>query len=456
MKKYLSIFSVLALLTVALFTGCDGSSGASGDSDSAGNKGSSSHELTALHADDSHAVDKGVSDWFGRSVAISGDFAFIGAEYGDEGGTDSGAVYVFTKQGDSWVQSQKLQGSNTEAGDGFGVSVAMDGDYAFVGAYKEDGPDNDTRWENGAVYVFKKNDSGTWEEIQILHASDARESRPQHAKGEWFGYSVCVKGNRAIVGSYMKSSNGKRFNGGAYIFDLKSDGKWQETAILEASDAETDDYFGHAVAIDGDYAVVGAFGVNYNARNTGAAYIFEKKADGSWEEVKIYHASDYHSKDYLGISVGISGDYIILGAYLEDGGPMYLADGAGAVYVLKRGTEGNWNENQILYASDLQVGDILGWSVSIDGDYIVTGAFEEDGGSGSPVKDAGAVYIFKKNDEGLFSETGVLHAYDMGTQDRFGYSVAVKDGQVIIGAPLEDEVDNSVTDAGAVYFYDID
>ena len=168
-----------------------------------------------------------------------------------------------------------LRPSDAQLSDGFGISVAISGDYAIVGAVYEDGGAGDPLFNSGAAYVFERI-GGTWTEV---------------------------------------------------------------TPILRASDAQADDYFGYSVAISGDYAIVGAYSEDGGAgdplNSSGAAYVFER-CGGTWTEVTpILRASDAQAGDVFGASVAISGDYAIVGAKYEDGGTGDPLDGSGAVYVFE-------------------------------------------------------------------------------------------------------------------------
>jgi len=442
-KFLLSLF-----LSLLLFAGCDNSGESSDDTGS-----TSKNEPTSLLSEKSVFSGTGLTgnDKFGWSMDISGDNAIVGTLVSE------GRVYFFKKDSKGrWSQTQVVKGSNSQIGDFFGYAVSISGNYAVVGAYREDGPDDDTRWESGAVYIYKLNEtSGLWEETQIIRASDARESRAQDAHGGgWFGWDVDMDDGKIIVGTKCKWSP-QRFTGGAYIYELnKASGLWEETAILEASDKNIDDFFGESVAIKGNRAIVGACGVNHYARNTGAAYIFEKDAaSGKWKEAKVFHASDYHSLDYAGISVDIAGDFAIVGAHREDGGPMYLAEDAGAVYVLKRDAEGNWNENQILYASVLGDYDYFGYRIELEGDYAVISAPQKDGISDSSITKAGAVYVFQKDETGEYSEKYILMGSDIVKGGLLGSDMAFDNGIILASSPYKTV--NGVSGYGVVYSFDI-
>ncbi|MEM6398516.1 MAG: FG-GAP repeat protein, partial [Bacteroidota bacterium] len=353
-------------------------------------------ELQKLVASDAEA-----GDGFGGSVSISGDYAIVGARLEDPsdgmGGTlsNAGAAYIFERSATGWTQVQKLVASDAEASDGFGGSVSISGDYAIVGAAGEDPSDGmgGTFMSAGAAYIFERSATG-WTQVKKLVSSDAEF-------GGFFGVSVSISGDYAIVGANGEDPSdgmgGTLFSAGAaYIFERDAGGvaNWGEVKKLVASDAQGSDGFGGSVSISGDYAMVGANGedpsdgMGGTLPDAGAAYIFERDAGGmaNWGEVKKLVASDAEVFDQFGISVSISGDYAIVGAFREDpsDGMGGTLSRAGSAYIFERDAGGmaNWGEVKKLVASDAQAGDEFGFSVSISGDYAIVGARLEDPSDG--------------------------------------------------------------------------
>ena len=326
------------------------------------------------------ASDAGAGDLFGWSVAVSGDTAVVGAH---QEGSEAGAAYVFQRdQGGAgnWGEVKKLLASDTQSNDQFGWSVAVSGDTAVVGAHHEDAGGTDA----GAAYVFRRGLGGAdnWGEVKKLTASDAQA-------GDQFGDSVAVSADTIHVGAIGEDAGGSNA-GAAYVFRREEGGadNWGEVKKLTASDAQLGDSFGSSVAVSGDTAVVGAFTEDSQA---GATYVFGRNQGGAdnWGEVKKLTASDAQAGDQFGISVAISGDTAVVGAYLEDAG----GSNAGAAYVFQRdqGGAGNWGEVTKLLASDAEADDRFGQSVAVSGDTAVAGARLEDAGGSN----AGAAYVFQ-------------------------------------------------------------
>ena len=258
--------------------------------------------------------DGAISDVFGISVSISGDYAVVGASGDDDNGSASGSAYVFKRSGTSWAQETKLLPSDAATGDFFGKSVSISGDYAVVGAQEDD--DNGTN--SGSAYVFKRAGASWAQETKLLPSDGATI--------DVFGISVSISGDYAVVGAHRDSDNGS-FSGSAYVFK-RTDVTWTQEAKLLPSDGAADDQFGISVSISGDYAVVGAQENDDNGSNSGSAYLF-KRSDTIWTQEAKLLASDGAAADEFGRSVSISGDYAVVGAWRDndngtDAGSAYL------------------------------------------------------------------------------------------------------------------------------------
>ncbi len=275
--------------------------------------------------------------------------------------------------------------------------------------------------------------------IQAQKLHKIQKVFPEFNKADsYFGYSVCIDGDYAVVGA-----PGYQGTGAAYIFH-HSDTIWKEVARLIALDAANEDFFGQAVSISGNVAIVGALGKDDKGNNSGAAYIFEKPASG-WttmnETVKL-SASDGAANEQFGYSVSISGDLAVVGA---------PGDSCGSVYVFKKPANGRNKTTEIakLTASDGSAQDCLGFSVSISGDVIIAGA-PDDNQKGDY---SGSAYIFEKPESGWknMTETVKLNASDGEAEDRFGWSVSISGNKAIVGAWKDDD---KGSDSGAAYIFE--
>ncbi len=429
------------------------------------NRGGSSTptaEMTALprdyssNPDEFKASDGQANDEYGTAMAKASGVLLVGAPNEDGGSgdlfTDAGAVYLYEQATDlTWGETTALRGSNTDAGDQLGISVAISGTIFIVGAPFEDGS-GDTVVDSGAAYVFEQASDGSWGETALLRASDAQT-------GDKFGVAVAISGNYAVVGANVEdggSGDPSSAAGAAYVFERQSDGSWNEVAILHASDAQFGDIFGNAVSISGDFLAVGApfedGGSGDPLASKGAVYIFERQSNGSWAEVTALRASDGEASDFFGTPVSISGDILLVGV-TGDTGETNTLSGAGAVYAYQRDSAGVWGQVQILRASDRDSGDAFGAAVAHTGTLAVIGAPGEDGGQESPESAAGAGYVFEMQSDGTWAEVRILAAPSGKTNDRLGTAAAIFANDILLGAPFADSADGSVSDAGAVYFY---
>ena len=297
------------------------------------------------------ATDAAKDNWFGYSVAVSGDVAIIGAPL-----DDAGAVYAFVRNGERWEGYAKLTASDAAGGgDSFGNSVAISGDVAIVGAPFEGFDENNAGYWPGAAYVFVRN-GGIWEEQAKLTASN---DDTEYEFGPCFGWSVAISGDVAIVGAPFGDDAGD-FSGAAYIFARNGD-MWVQKKKLTASDVAAYNFFGYSVATDGNIAIVGSLGDD-------SVHVFAHNGV-TWEEQVRLTASDATAGDEFGISVAISGNMVIVGADGDN-------DASGSAYVFIN--NGNtWEEQAKLTASDAASGDRFGWSVAISGDVAIVGSTSE-------------------------------------------------------------------------------
>ncbi len=321
------------------------------------------------------ASDGSAFDRFGYSVAISGDRIVVGAQTDtNDNGFASGSVYVYEPDGEGGWTESKITASDGAGNDRFGRSVAVSGDRIVVGAFQND----DDGVGSGSAYVFEPDGTGGWLEAKLT-ASDGGDYG-----SEWFGWSVAVSGERIVVSAYLDSNENGTNSGSAYLFEPDGAGGWAETK-LTASDGSAFDRFGYSVAISGDRIVVGAAEDDGTGFNSGSVYVYESDGAGGWAETKLA-ALDGAAEDLFGWSVAISGDWIVVGAPFDDDND---AD-SGSVYVYESDGVGGWAATK-LAALDSALGDSFGWSVAISGDRMVVGAYlDDDNGTSS-----GSAYVFE-------------------------------------------------------------
>ena len=205
-------------------------------------------------------MDAKEEDYFGYSVSASGDTVIVGAYGTDDDDSFSGAAYIFAREGLTWPQQAKLLASDGEQENFFGNSVSVSGDTAIVGAVA----DRENGFGSGAAYVFVR-EGVTWSQQEKLSALDADVD-------DRFGQSVSVSGDTAIVGAYGVDDSGT-YSGAAYIFVRDGD-EWSQQEKLTPSDSGEYHYFGFSVSVSGDTAIVGAYQDDDVAGDAGAAYVF--------------------------------------------------------------------------------------------------------------------------------------------------------------------------------------
>jgi hypothetical protein len=258
------------------------------------------------------------------------------------------------------------------------------------------------------------------------------------APGDVLGYSIAMDGDTVVVGARGDDVDGRVDQGAVYVF-VRPEGGWAgavEVARLTASDGAANDQFGVSVAISGDTVVVGAWGDdNQGMGGRGSAYVFVRP-EGGWEgtlhERARLTASDRQAGDLFGASVAISGGLIAVGAPWDDFGDFWSAQGSAYVFVRPGAAWINATETAKLIASDKAAYDRLGSSVAVDGDTVVVGAPYDDVSGKS---DQGSAYVFQGPGWlGQAAETAKLTAADGAAFDAFGYSVAVSGDTVVVGS----------------------
>jgi hypothetical protein len=380
------------------------------------------------------AADGAAFDYFGSSVAISGDTAIVGAAIDNTSrGTNAGSAYVFVRSGEIWSPQAHLFASDGAAFDEFGLYVAISGDTAVVGIWSDDTVGG---MDAGSASVFVRN-GDIWTEEAHLFASDGEA-------GDNFGTPVSISGDTIIVGAPFDDTLAGTDAGSAYVF-VRNDGAWTEQAHLFASDGEAFDGFGWA-AISGDTAIVTADRDDTpDGTDAGSAYVFVRNGDVWMEEAHLF-ASDGAADDLFGASVAVADDTVVVGSSADD-----TRDGidAGSAYVFVRNA-GVWTEQDHLFASDGAAEEYFAIDVSISGDMVAVGTPRDDIQGGI---NAGSAYVFARNGD-VWTVEAHLFASDGAADDRFGFSIEMSDDTIVVGAWLDNTLGG--TDAGSAYIFDLD
>ncbi len=303
------------------------------------------------------ASDGGLGHSFGNSVAISGNYALVGAVGGSTGATqNTGAVYVFYYNEANWSQQAKLTASDAANGDHFGYALATNGSLAVIGSWGDDTGGLDA----GAAYTFTRS-GASWTQQQKLTASDG-------AADDSFGVAVALDGTSLVVGASGDDDYGND-SGSAYVFGYNGS-SWIQQQKLTTVDGIANHFFGEAVAIEGDHVIVGASGDADIGYASGAAYYFAHSGS-TWVATSKLIASDIGPGDSFGNAVSLCDTYVLIAARGEHAVYVYAWDGTG------------WSEQSKLSDPDGGDNDVYGYSAAAGSDYAVVGAFGDDDDRGS-------------------------------------------------------------------------
>lgn len=439
----------------------------------------------------------------GDDSDATGTSAGINQNNSNPAGTNSGAVYVFSRNGSNWLQQAYIKASNTEANDQFGtvLSLSNDGNTLAVGARGEDsdgtsGESDNSALGSGAVYVFNR--TGTsWSQQEYIKASNAEG-------GDQFGASVGLSGdgNTLAVGATgedssdpMNESDNLDGDSGAIYVYSRSGSVWSQQAYLKANNTDPSDEFGGSLSLSGDGNTLavgsrnedsGATGVSNGSSNnsevdSGAVYMFSRSGS-IWSHQAYIKASNTDASDQFGefLSLSVDGSTLAVGARKEASNAMTVngtendnsSVDSGAAYVFSY--DGSvWSQQAYVKASNAEAGDQFGVSLSLsgDGNVLAVGSLREDSNatsingneSDNTVLFSGAVYIFNRV-AGIWSKQSYIKSSNAGAGDQFGEFLNLSnDGNTLaVGSRNEgsnatgiggNQVNNAALGSGAVYLY---
>jgi len=486
------------------------------------------------------AENNDTSDEFGGSVSISVDTIAVGATGEDSNQTtitnnsttasdngdnsSSGAVYVYERSGSSWTQNTYIKATNNDSSDAFGASVSIDVDTLAVGATGEDSgtiaiingmtssATNDNS-SSGAAYVYKRY-GGFWIQEAYIKAGNSKNGSASDNDSN-FGHFVSIDGDTLAVSAIYEDSDlttitnattvpdnvsSKSASGAVYVYK-RTGVTWVQEAYIKAGNSDNDSKFGYSVSLDGETLVVGApyedsdlttvtnatsvpDNVSFNT-DSGAVYIY-KRSGATWVQEAYIKAANSEAGDLFGWSVSIDNDTLVVGAYAEDSNQSTISNdnssassdnsvvGSGAAYVYKR-TGSSWEQEAYIKAVNPTAEDNFGYSVSIDNDTIVVGAYLEDSNqttvtNGTTASDnndnssSGAVYVYKRTGSS-WAQDAYIKASNNNVDDKFGEVVFLDGNTIGVGVQLEDSNQTTITNgtsassnndnssSGAVYVY---
>ena len=274
--------------------------------------------------------------------------------------------------------------------------------------------------------------------------------------GDLFGFSVALSGDTLAVGAVGEggADNRKSDAGAVYVYIRDNNGEWRQQGFLRALNADAGDLFGGAVALSGNVLAVGAAGeggADNRTPDAGAVYEFSRDNNGEWRQQGLLRAFNADTRDQFGFSVALSENYLVIGAVGEGSADNSKPD-AGAVYVFSRDNNGGWRQQGLLRAFNADAGDLFGGAVALSDDTLAVGAVGKNSADNSK-PDAGAVYVFSSDNNGEWRQQGFLRAFNADAGDLFGSAVALSGDTLAVGAVGENGAGNIEPDTGAAYIF---
>eukprot|EP01041_Mallomonas_annulata_P000375 gene375-684_t len=405
-------------------------------------------------------------DHYGFSLALNKDIAVIGAyDY-----KNAGAVYIYTpehpeenEQSTQWIQKQKISPSDLKEDDDFGFTISINERILYIGAYRTD--KNKEITNSGVVYIYVENDNK-----EFIQNHKLQSFKP--SSDEYFGYAIATSGRFTIISAYGNSDKGNNA-GIVYVFIQENpSGLYGNNAKIYPSDAKPNQLFGSELSMYGNKVLIGAVGDNSRGVASGSAYIYEyNEGANDWgSEIKII-TDDSDDYDYFGCTLALQEDFAFIGAYLSDG----YTSSSGAVYIFKRiasstsslsSTSSNNNNNnnvnnnkdnndnndnnnvvkdiwyqfQKLSPADGHPNQYYGHSLSYSNKVILIGA----PGDGTIVSSSGSAYVYQQTTSGQWELMKTLVGNSGGSSggsgnskidhDNFGCSVTLFENTALIGA----------------------
>lgn len=303
---------------------------------------------------------------FGFSVAVSGDTMLVGAMAAAVGGhPNQGAVYVFTRSGGMWRQTQKLTSSDGVDWGHFGFSVALDGDTALIGAEMQPAAGGTEPVGPGAVYVFTRS-GATWSQQQVL--ADGTGTGDDWSR---FGYSVALHGDTAVVSESRRAVGGNARQGALHVY-TRSGGVWHQQQLLVQDDGAANDMFGGvSLGLQDDTIMSGALCSVDGKSRQGAVYVFTR-AGSTWTQQQKFTALDGAVEDDFGSVIALDGDRALIGApHLRSA---IAGATPGSAYVFTKKASGWTQDGGRIRAADAKGDDAFGMALALQGGTALVGA----------------------------------------------------------------------------------
>ena len=389
--------------------------------------------------DNPNAYTTSVGDFFGISTDVSDNYFIVGASQEDEaGGSGSGKAYIYsTSTGALLYTLNNPNAYNTVASDQFGLTVAISNNYAIVGAYPEDDAGGSA---SGKAYIYS---TSTGSLLYTLNNPNAYGT----SADDNFGFSLDISDNYAIVSAYQEDDATGLSSGKAYIYSTSTGSLLYTLNNPNPFDIGTSDFFGQSVGISNNYAIVGAPGEDETGNlGSGKAYIYSTSTGSLLYTLDNPNAYSTSAGDSFGSAVAISNNYVIVSAISEDdvGG-----GSSGKAYIF---STADWSllytlDNSNAY--DTSLNDQFGTSVAISDNFALVGAWSEDDVGGTS---SGKAYIFSTASGALLSTLDNPNAYNISPNDNFSRNnIGISNNYAIISAYNEDDAGGA--SSGKAYIY---
>jgi hypothetical protein len=375
-----------------------------------------------------------IGDEFASSVSVSGSHLAIGNALDDQGGGDSGRIYAYELGGGAPSLFATLENPGPQGGDQFGRSVSFAGNRLLTGAHGDNTGGSDV----GSAYVYDFTGSPPPGPFLTVNT-------PSTSSAEEFGTAVAMSGSIVVIGAHHDDKAGNQNSGTVFIYDRQSPTPEVPVLILDNPNPALNDYFGAAVAINGNTVAVAAYQDDTPASNCGIVYIFDRNSGTPTVPVFTIQNPAANAQDQFGNAIALSGSRLVVGCAKND--PGTIADG-GSAYVFDLSSGTPTLPVAILDNPAAAADDIFGTAVAISGTMVAVGAPGND--TGAP--NAGSVYLYDISLPAPHGPVAVFDNPNATTDDFFGHAVAISSQWLVAGAYQDDAGDR---DAGCAYVYSL-
>jgi len=373
-------------------------------------------------------------DWLGVAIDISDSFFIASAFKADGVANNSGTVYQFTENGNTWSDTNEIFTNFGKSGDEFGYSVSTHFNSFAVSATRADSKDGAN--EAGAVYLYSLR-NGIWTEDAVIES-------PRPHDSDMFGYSLSLNNNLLAVGAKLDDTVQEN-SGAVYLYRkmINNDG-WELSLSLYAPDAEDGSRFGTDVVLTDKWLAVGAPETESTQAKTGSVFIYNRNEveNGNIRPTEI-RAKNLFDGDKFGTSIDIYDKFMVVGA-----SNWSAENRTGRAFIFEN-IDDAWTQSIELTPNDINNGDMFGFQVAITDGIAVVGSHLQDT---NDIKDSGAVYVFTQQCDNIWSHVDTLYPTYTNKKDWFGISLALKDKTLLVGS---ERADIKGRDSGAIYYYDV-